>query len=130
MNEQLMLEQIKEFFRSFLAPQLEGVRGDIRALDSKIGAVDTKVESYRRELLSEFRRLEDNVNVRLGAINEKLDSRLGAMDQKLESRFGALESRFSAMDVKLGAVDQKIDLLRKEFDLFRKELLVEIRAAR
>jgi hypothetical protein len=85
MERQAMLDEIKEFFQSFLAPQLEGIRGDIRALDAKleantlmldarIAAVDTKVESYRREPLSELRRVE-----------EKMDTRLGAMDQRLES---------------------------------------------
>jgi len=80
-----MLDESKEFFQSFLAPQLEGIRGDIRALDSKldanimmldarIAAVDTKVESYRRELLSEIRCVEDRVDERLSSMDEKLDS--------------------------------------------------------
>jgi hypothetical protein len=69
--EKKMIEDIKEFFQSWLAPQLEGIKGDIRALDSKIDAksetsaakfatvlakieaVDSKAESFRRELLSE-----------------------------------------------------------------------------
>ena len=46
-----MIEEIKELFQSFIAPQLVGIKGDIRALDSKL-------ESYRRELLSEIRRVE------------------------------------------------------------------------
>jgi t-SNARE complex subunit (syntaxin) len=104
MEKQLMLDEIKEFFQSFLAPQLEGIRGDIRALDSKLEAniqmldariqsVDTKVESYRREFLSELRRVE-----------EKMDARLGGMDHRLDS------------------LDQNLDS-------FHRELLAEIRAA-
>ena len=71
-----MLDDIKEMLQSFIAPQLEGIRGDIRALDTKIDArheavdakfiavmakidaIDTKVESFRRELLSEVHRVE------------------------------------------------------------------------
>jgi hypothetical protein len=92
MERQVMLDEIKEFFQSFLAPQLEGIRGDIRALDSKleantlmldakIASVDTKVESYRRELLPELRRVEEKVDTRLGS----MDLRLAAMDQQLDS---------------------------------------------
>ena len=92
MEKQQMIDEIKEFFQSFLAPQLEGIRGDIRALDSKldanimmldarIAAVDTKVESYRRELLSEIRRVEDRVDVRLSSMDQRFD----AMDQKLDA---------------------------------------------
>ena len=46
-----MIEEIRELFQNFIAPQLEGIRGDIRSLD-------VKVESYRRELLGEIRRVE------------------------------------------------------------------------
>lgn len=78
-----MLDDIKELFQSLIAPQLEGIKCDIRALDSKIDAldskidakyetvdakflaviakidaIDTKVESFRRELLAEIRRVE------------------------------------------------------------------------
>jgi hypothetical protein len=80
MQDHQTLEEIKEFFQSFLAPLLEGIRGDIRAIDAKIGGVDAKIgvvdaklESYRRELVAEVRRVE-----------EKMDVRLGAMDQKIE----------------------------------------------
>jgi hypothetical protein len=47
--------------QSFIAPQLEGIRGDIRSLDTKIDAIDTKVESFRRELLSEVHRVEATI---------------------------------------------------------------------
>jgi hypothetical protein len=64
-----MIEEIKELFQSFIAPAIEGVRGDVRALDAKIDALDMKfeakidaldmkAESYRRELLSEIHRVE------------------------------------------------------------------------
>ena len=74
-----MLDDIKEMLQSFIAPQLEGIRGDIRALDTKIDArleavdakfiavmakidaIDTKVESFRRELLSEVHRVEASI---------------------------------------------------------------------
>jgi hypothetical protein len=74
--EKQMIDEIKEMLQSFIAPQLEGIRGDIRALDTKIDArleavdakfiavmakidtIDTKVESFRRELLSEVHRVE------------------------------------------------------------------------
>ena len=150
MDEQRMLEQIKEFFRSFLALQIEAVRGDIHAAEAKTAAVDTKVEAYRREILAEFRRLEEKVDVRLGAMAEKLETRLGAMEMKLDARlelmdqrligidqrfvavdqrFIAVDQRFVAIDQRLDMMDQKLDLMNQKLDLLRKELLAEIRAA-
>ena len=79
-----MLDDIKEFFQAFLAPQLEGIKGDIRALDSKfdaklsaldtkVGALDSKSESFRRELLSEIHRVESTVDLRLASMDQKID---------------------------------------------------------
>jgi hypothetical protein len=77
--EKQMLNDIKEMLQSFIAPRLEGIRGDIRSLDAKIDAIDaksearfiavlakidaidTKVESFRRELLSEIHRVEATI---------------------------------------------------------------------
>ena len=80
-----MLDDIKELFQSFIAPQLEGIRGDIRALDAKIGAVDTKVESFRRELVAEIHRVEQTLSTDFVRLEDKLDLRLASMDQKLDS---------------------------------------------
>ena len=65
-----MIEQVRELFQTLIAPQLEGIKGEILALDAKFDAkfetvrikidgVDSKVESYRRELLAEIRRVEE-----------------------------------------------------------------------
>ena len=97
-----MIEQIRELFQTLIAPQLEGIKGDIRALDAKFDAkfktveaefetvrikiegVDSKVESYRRELLAEIRRVEEVLSADFVRLEEKVDLRLGSMNEKLE----------------------------------------------
>jgi uncharacterized protein YqgV (UPF0045/DUF77 family) len=84
-----MLEDIKELFQAFIAPQLEGIKGDIRALDvkldAKISALDTKIESYRRELIAEIRRVEETLSTDFVRLEQKVDLRLASMDEKLEA---------------------------------------------
>lgn len=99
-----MIDDIKELFQAFIAPALEGLRGDIRALDAKIGGLDAKiggldvkVEAYRRELLAEIHRVEQVLSTDFVRIEQKVDLRLASMDEKLE--------------------------------LFRREMLAEIKAA-
>jgi hypothetical protein len=121
-----MIEEIKDLFQSFIAPQLEGIKGDIRALDSKldaridavnskldarldgvetkIGALDVKVESYRRELLAEIHRVEQGTY---------------AIEKTLSKDFARLEQK---VDLSLAAMTEKMDL-------FRREMLAEVRAA-
>jgi hypothetical protein len=72
-----MIEEIRELFQHFIAPQLEGIRGDIRALDAR-------VESYRRELLAEIRRVEEVLSTDFVRIEDKIDLRLGAMNEKID----------------------------------------------
>ena len=36
-----MIQEIKELFQDIIAPQLEALKGDIRALDARIGAVES-----------------------------------------------------------------------------------------
>ena len=113
--EKKMIEDIKELLQSFLAPQLEGIRGDIRAFDAKLDALDAKldfkmetvnarfdaldvkVESYRRELLAEIHRVEHTLSTDFVRLEQKMDLSLGAMTEKM--------------------------------DLFRREMLAEIKAA-
>jgi hypothetical protein len=92
--ENQMIEQIKELFQTLIAPQLEGIKGDIRALDAKFDAkfetvrikidgVDSKVESCRRELPAEIRRVEEVLSADFVRLENKVDLRLGSMNEKL-----------------------------------------------
>ena len=92
-----VIEEIREMFQNLIAPQLEGIRGDIRA-------VDVKVESFRRELLSEIRRVE-----------EVLSTDFVRLEQKVDLRLAHVDTRLAGMNEKL--------------DLQRRELLAEIKAA-
>ena len=48
--EKQMLDDVKELFQAFIAPQLEGIKGYIRALDTKITALDQKIDMTRDSL--------------------------------------------------------------------------------
>jgi len=97
------IEEIKELFQSFIAPQLEGIKGDIRALDSqldaridgvgaKIEAVDVNVESYRHEVRAEIHRVEQGTY---------------AIERTLSKDFARLEQK---VDLSLAAMTEKMDL--------------------
>jgi hypothetical protein len=81
--DQKMIEDIKELFQAFIAPQLEGIKGDIRAIDTKIGTLDRTMESYRRELLAEIHRVERTLSTDFARLEQKVDLRLLSMDEKL-----------------------------------------------
>jgi len=92
-----MIEQIRELFQNFIAPQLESIRGDVRG-------VDVKVESLRRELLSEIRRVEEVLSADYLRLEQKVDLKL------------------DNFDTKLAVVNEKLELQLRE-------LLAELKAA-
>lgn len=103
MEQQRKIEEIRELFQTLIAPQFEGLKGDIRALsaeiravDAKVSALDTKVESFRRELLSEIRRVDEVLSADFVRLAEKVDLRL------------------AKFDIRLTALNEKLDLYRRE----------------
>ena len=95
--EQEMIEEIRELFQNLIAPQFEGIKGDIRALDAKVSALDTRMESFRRELLSEIRSVDEVLSADFVRLEEKVDLRLANVDTRLT------------------AMNEKLDLYRREF---------------
>jgi Skp family chaperone for outer membrane proteins len=131
--ETKMIEEIKELFQSFIAPAIEGVKGDIRALDAKldakIGAVDTKIGA---------------LDTKIGALDAKLDVKIDALDMKVESCRRELLAEVHRVEQGTYAIEktlttdflrleQKVDLslaaMTEKMDLFRREMLAEIKAA-
>jgi hypothetical protein len=104
-------DQIKRAFQDIVAPELHGLRGEIRVLDQRIMGLDqkivavdqkldnvdarlsTKIDSLRGEMVSEIRRLDTRI--------DGLDARIGSLDRELRTaidireRLAALEARRS-----------------------------------
>jgi molybdenum cofactor biosynthesis enzyme MoaA len=88
-------DQIKAAIQDLIAPELQGIRGDIRRLDQKIDDVDARLttnidslhaqmSSMKNELVSEIRR----VDVRIDSVDRELRV---AID--IRERLTALEAR-------------------------------------
>jgi len=129
-----MIDEIRELFQTLIAARLEGIEGELIALntridavESRIGALDSrfdgkfdalttsigfpggKLESFRRELSAEIRR-----------VDEKLSAEIRRVEETLSADFVRIESN---VDVRLVAMDRGMESLRCE-------LLAEIRGAR
>src|SRR5687767_5423109 len=108
MERQPMIEDIRELFQTLLVPQLEGIKGELKAVNTRIDSLDMKADSFRREFSAEIRR-----------VDEKLSAEIRRVEDTLSSDFVRIETN---VDVRLVAMDQRIESLRRE-------LLAEIKAA-
>src|SRR5262249_24009997 len=106
-----MIDEIKELFHTLFMPQVESLKGEIRALNSEIRRVEAT-------LSAELRRVESKVDLRLEALEGKMETRLTAMEEKLEVRLTAMEK---VMDARLGAMDVRIASLEERIRYFKPE---------
>ena len=87
-----MIEELRELLQAIVIPQLEAIRGDIRRLEAKVDAIAMKLEGYRRELVpkiggleSEIRRVEDTLSSDFVRMESIVDVRLNAMNEKIDT---------------------------------------------
>jgi polyhydroxyalkanoate synthesis regulator phasin len=110
-------DQIKTAFQDLVAPAIHELRGDIRVLDERITALDTKLETR-------ITALDAKLDLKVGALDAKLTEKIGALDAKVTERIDALDAkvteRIEALDAKL---DHKISIVEVKLDSFRAETM-------
>src|SRR5687767_7347679 len=85
-----------------MVPQLESIRGDIRAMDEKF--------------MSKFGAVEG----RLQTIEAKFGGKFDALEAKFDGRFDTVDAKFDVLEARIAAIDTKVES-------FRRELASEIR---
>jgi len=117
-----MIEQFKQVLQDFLAPQLEAIRGEIKALSAQVAAQDIKIESVRREI--ELTRREFLAEIR--RIDEKFTAEIRANAAEIRRVEETLSADFTRFE---GIVDARLISMNEKLEFTRRELLAEIKAA-
>src|SRR5438046_7844221 len=84
-----MIEEIRELFQTLLVPQLEGIKGEVKAVNTRIDALDIKFDT-------KIDALETRLDTRIDALETRLDTRIDALETKLDTRIDALETKLDA----------------------------------
>ena len=76
-------------------------------VDTRVGALDVKIDALELKLDSKIDTLEQKLDSRIDALEQKFDSRIDAFEQKFDARFDHSEQKFDArlerMDLRHGA---------------------------
>ena len=76
-------------------------------IDTRVGALDVKIDALELKLDSKIDTLEQKLDNRIDALEQKFDSRIDAFEQKFDARFDHSEQKFDArlerMDLRHGA---------------------------
>src|SRR5215475_34287 len=99
-------QNLKQAIQDVIAPEMQQLRGDIRALSAEIGAV-------RQELTW----LQTFVNRQVEAIDSRFDALKRDIDRRFDAADFAVNQRFSAVDTRLDGIDKRIDALASDWRL-------------
>lgn len=83
-------------------------------VDTRVGALDVKIDALELKLDSKIDTLEQKLDSRTDALELKLDSRIDALEQKFDSRIDAFEQKF---DARFDHSEQKFDARLERMDL-------------
>ena len=83
-------------------------------VDTRVGALDVKIDALELKLDSKIDTLEQKLDSRIDALELKLDSRIDALEQKFDSRIDAFEQKF---DARFDHSEQKFDARLERMDL-------------
>ena len=103
---------------SELAALERNLLGEIKLVaqrvDTRVGALDVKIDALELKLDSRIDTLELKLDSRIDALELKLDSRIDALEQKFDARFDNSEQKFNA---RFATSEQKFDARLERLDL-------------
>ena len=99
------MEKIPGWIERLLLPKLNEITGEIKAIYTRIDAVEKGVTSLRNEMMTKFE-----------AADVKVDSKFEAVD----SRFDAVDSRFDSLEARLPVMEKMAEFEVRLVELERK----------
>ena len=91
-------QNLKQAIQDVIAPEMQQLRGEIRAQNGEIKALSAKIDAVHQEL-----------TLTQSFTNRQLDA--------LDRRFSDIDKRFNAVDKRLDGIDKRIDGLAGDWRL-------------
>lgn len=103
---------------SELAALERNLLGEIKLVsqrvDTRVGALDVKIDALELKLDSRIDALELKLDSRIDVLEQKFDRRIDALEQKFDARFDNSEQKFNA---RFATSEQKFDARLERLDL-------------
>src|SRR5258705_10890030 len=105
-------QNLKQAIQDVIAPEMQQLRGEIKALSVEIGAVHQRIDS-----------LEKSIDARFNAVDQRFDA--------VDTRFDVVDKRLDVVDKRFDGIDRRIDLLQAEWprarDIYERLAALEAR---
>ena len=98
-----MAEKVVSAINRALLPQLQELKGELKAINSRLDSYDTKIEDFRNEFRSELKRIDDTSDTNFKRLEEKMDSNFKRLDEKINELSIQLETqrKLSVLEAKV-----------------------------
>ena len=100
-------DNIKKAFQDFVAPEIQSLRGDMRALEQKIDSVETR-------LLDKITDLDARVAAKLDHLDVKLTTKIDSLRNETVSEIRRLDTRMDGFDKRMDGFDKRMEGFGRE----------------
>ncbi len=100
------VEKVPSWIKQFLMPELNEIKGDIKAIHTRIDSTNERIDSLRNEMNSKF----EGLNYRFEKVDERIDSLRTEMNVRLDSiekRIPVIEE-ITALKLKIADIEKKL----------------------
>jgi hypothetical protein len=127
MTAEKIAEKIPSWIKQVLIPELNEIKGEIKSVNNRINALDSKMDtkitsldekigSLRNETKTDIKRLEENVTVKIGILDERITS----LRNETKSEFTGLHYRFDSLEKRIPVIEEMAALRLKIAELEKK----------
>ena len=111
-------QNLKQAIQDVIAPEMQQLRGDIKALSAEIAAVRQELTLFQTVVNRQFDTIDkrfDAVDKRFDAVDKRFDALKDDIDKRFDAAGDAVHTRFEAMDRRLDGIDKRIDGLAADW---------------
>jgi len=91
-----MAEKVVSGIQRILLPQLQEIKGELKAMNAGLDSVEAKVDSFRNEFMSEIRRLDERMDVNFKRLDEKVDGL--SVQLETQRKLSVLEAKVAELE--------------------------------
>src|SRR5437867_10130914 len=100
-------QNLKQAIQDVIAPEMQQLRGDIKALSAEIAAVRQELTLFQTVVNRQFDTIDkrfDAVDKRFDAVDKRFDALKDDIDKRFDAAGDAVHTRFEAMDRRLDGI--------------------------
>ena len=101
-----LASKVPGWLKRILLPQLLELKGQVKAVDAKVGAIDARFDTKIGALDAKFESKFD-------AFEARFDARFNAMDAKTDAEFRTVHSEIKRLDERIDGLDKSMDITQR-----------------